>query len=308
MVRFGERIASVLEYVGVRSTHYYHSGERISFSPSDPLAFYLDSSPRASYSGPYDPRGIPLYTSKGKTDYLPVLICAWALGHVELYRQTKRDEHRARFISACEWLLANLDSAGVWLVNHPMPKFDLHRPFPSAIVQGVGLSCLCRAVWLTGDDRYLRAATAALAPFRKTADNGGIMTRTDGYVFYEEYPSVPHRHVLNGFILSLWGLFDLIRLNDHAEAKHLYEDGLRTLVAWLPRFDLGHWSLYHVGGDLKNPATVHYHRLHIAQLRIMHLVTGLSVFSEYAERWQAYSSRRWNALRTFPAKLRWTLS
>jgi len=35
-------------------------------------------------------------------------------------------------------------------------------------------------------------------------------------------------------------------------------------------------------------ASPFYHRLHIVQLGMMHRLTGIDIFREYAERWQGY--------------------
>jgi hypothetical protein len=39
-------------------------------------------------------------------------------------------------------------------------------------------------------------------------------------------------------------------------------------------------------------ASPFYHRLHVVQLRVMHLLTGDEVFARYAERWQNYATSR----------------
>jgi len=113
--------------------------------------------------------------------------------------------------------------------------------------------------------------------------------------------------VLNGFIYALWGLRDLAQ-QGNADAARLWESGSRTLIAWLPRYDLGYWSLYHVPEVPRNPATVAYHRLHINQLDVMYELTSLLIFKEYADRWRGYLSSRLNALRSLPSKLMWVLT
>jgi hypothetical protein len=126
-------------------------------------------------------------------------------------------------------------------------------------------------------------------------------------VFFEEFPSPTAHHVLNGFIYAMWGLHDLVRLDNNGEAGDLWADGLATLVDWLPRFDMGHWSLYHIGDGMTNPATIPYHKLHIEQLKAMHAITSLAIFDDYATRWQQHLDSRWNALRTLPQKVAWNV-
>ena len=56
-----------------------------------------------------------------------------------------------------------------------------------------------------------------------------------------------------------------------------------------------------------NPATLHYHRLHVDQLTVMHQISGDEVIREYRDRWHGYLINRWNPLRTLPKKLYWRL-
>jgi hypothetical protein len=114
--------------------------------------------------------------------------------------------------------------------------------------------------------------------------------------------------VLNGFLYSVWGLLDLIRLDDNPDTRLLWEDGTATLVEWLPRFDMGYWSRYHISDGVTNPATIPYHKLHIEQLWAMHAITGEPVFEGYASWWDACLAGKFNALRTLPQKLHWYIA
>lgn len=305
MVGVIEKLSNLLEYVGKSSKHYYHSARQVSYDPDEPLAYYLNQAPRAHYGGPFDSHGIPLYVHKGKTDYLPVLICFFALGHLDLYRQTGSEEDLSKFLNVAKWFVLEQNSNGLWLTSFPMKKFGLHKPFPSAMVQGLAISCLSRAFLITNETGFLDSAVQALLPYRKDLREGGVASYDGGQVFYEEYPAVPYHHVLNGFIYAMWGLHDLVRVDNNRDAQSLYNDGLQTLTEWLPQYDIGYWSLYHLSEGMRNPATVHYHHLHIAQLDVMYSLTGRDIFKEYYTLWKGYLLNRFNALRTLPAKLRW---
>ena len=114
-------------------------------------------------------------------------------------------------------------------------------------------------------------------------ERGGITGACDGRVTYEEYPAQPAPHVLNGMIFALFGLWDLLRAQpDDARAKAIFEHGVATVEALLPRYDTGWWSLYdlyhlEVAGP-RNPCTAHYHDIHVKQLRVMHAITGRDAF------------------------------
>ncbi|MEA2030459.1 MAG: D-glucuronyl C5-epimerase family protein [candidate division Zixibacteria bacterium] len=308
MAHFREKLDNLLEYVWIRSHNYYHSGRDISYDLDDPLAYYLNQSRRADYDGLFDDKGIPLHQRSDRTDYHPVSICFYGLGHLELYRKYKNEKNLGKFLKVAQWLVTQQTEDGTWLSPFPMKKFNLHGAHTSAMTQGLAISCLSRASLLEREDRFIEAAITALSPFHKGLKDRGLTSQFNGYSFYEEYPAFPLRHVLNGFIYTLWGLYDLTRIHHHTDAEKLYQVGVETLRNCLHLFDTGYWSLYHVSDfSHSNPAAPHYHRLHIAQLRVMYELTGDNLFREYSERWEIYQQGHFNALRTLPAKLRWLL-
>lgn len=307
MSNLREKINNLSEYFGIRSASYYHAETPARYDPADFLIYYIDESGRVDYPGPYDENHLPMYIYKGQKYYFPILSCLCSLAHLERYRRESDEKDRQFFLNISRWLIETQKENGVWLNDLPMKKFHLVKSWPSAMMQGLGISCLTRANQLTGNPEYLEYAKTALKPFHVNLENGGVTSHTDGRPFYEEYPSEPTCHVLNGFIFAMWGLYDLMRLIDDESADRLFNDGLATLTEWLPRYDTGYWSLYHIGEGMANPATLHYHRLHIEQLKVMYAITGESILKEYYERWQIYLEKRFNALRTLPKKIMWNL-
>lgn len=304
MINLSEQIANLSEYFGIRSRHYYHAHTPSTYDPADPLAYYVDETGRAAYDGPFDSNGLPLYVDSGSPVYLPVFLCFWGLGHFEIYRRNKNEDSLARFLKIANWLVANQNRDGIWLNPLPNRKFGLLKPYPSAMVQGLAISCLCRAGKLTNDRKYIDSAIASLAAFGKNIRSGGAASISGDRVFYEEYPSDACPHVLNGFIYAMWGLWDLAR-DGNAEAAKRYQDGFRTFVEWLPKYDMGYWSRYHISNGPDNPATLHYHRLHCDQLSVMYQISGDESVRVFRDRWLGYLNNRWNPLRTLPKKLRW---
>lgn len=84
----------------------------------------------------------------------------------------------------------------------------------SAMGQGQGISLLSRAFYHSGgNELYLKTAGAALKPFKVLNNNGGVLSKfMNLYPWYEEYPTVPPIFILNGFMYSLIGLYDLFSL------------------------------------------------------------------------------------------------
>lgn len=84
----------------------------------------------------------------------------------------------------------------------------------SAMGQGQAISLLSRAFYHSGGNEvYLNTAYAALKPFKVLSKNGGVLSEfMNLYPWYEEYPTVPPIFILNGFMYSLIGLYDLFSL------------------------------------------------------------------------------------------------
>lgn len=160
---------------------------------------------------------------------------------------------------------------------------------------------------------YLNAAINAVDLFKKNVTENGISAYFMGqYRFYEEFPTQPSLFVLNGFIYSLFGLYDLkqtlnllIRnqklddsLNDYYLVKlneigQLFDEGIRSLKTMLPLFDTGSLSLY----DLRhftlqnqppNLARWDYHSVHINLLSHLNTILNDPNIDACVQRWITY--------------------
>lgn len=173
----------------------------------------------------------------------------------------------------------------------------------SAMGQGHAISVLTRAYHVSGDGKYLEAAKKALGPFKQDSpgagspvssspdSRGGVRAWFLGHLpWYEEYPSNPPSFVLNGFIFSLFGLYDLKAKSD--EARQLFEAGLESLFRLLPLFDTGSGSVYdlrHVSlGIAPNLARWDYHTVHINQLTHLFTIIDAPILNDTAKRWTGY--------------------
>jgi len=214
-------------------------------------------------------------------------------------------EHLRMFIHGANWFINNQDSEGGWPSNvmfnpgrkkYPKAK-EIQPGWYGAMCQGQAISVLCRAHHITRDARYLEAAEAALSPFLISSSKpGGIRAVfMNQFHWYEEYPTNPSTFILNGFIYSLIGLFDLAKTNpSNSKAKVLYDKGMEALEFMLPLYDAGSGTFY----DLRH-VTMHtspklarwdYHSTHINQLMLLATIQTNSTqfFSETAERWRGY--------------------
>ncbi len=263
----------------------------------------MNFSYKADYPGPFDEQGIPMLDYRGSigVQYNPIAIAQYGLGHYNRYRKTGNENSKRIVLNIASWLVNHLelnpDGISVWNHHFDWEYHGIHKaPWYSALAQGTGLSLLVRAYLATDDSQYLQAATDAFQSFLMEMEEGGVRhTDVEGYVWLEESIHQPPTHILNGFIWALWGVRDYYLLTGAEEAEQLFHDGLRTLEAKLSTFDSGYWSLYeHAGTRLPMLTSPFYHRLHIVQLRILHNMARRSVFADTADRWQAYTTKRWN--------------
>ncbi|XP_067631602.1 D-glucuronyl C5-epimerase B [Eurosta solidaginis] len=210
-------------------------------------------------------------------------------------------DHLAHFYDAAEWFLHNQDSkSGGWPnpVKRSLNGFtELKAGWLSAMGQGHAISVLARAYYHSGGDkRYLKAAALGLKPFRVFSKDGGVLAQfMDKYDWYEEYPTTPPSFVLNGFIYSLLGLYDLnatAPLNIAKKAGELFSQGMNSLKKMLLLYDTGSGTSYdlrHLSlGTAPNLARDDYHATHVSQLLLLSTIDSDPLLMETAERWKGY--------------------
>jgi heparosan-N-sulfate-glucuronate 5-epimerase len=120
--------------------------------------------------------------------------------------------------------------------------------------QGHAISVLTRAFRESRNEKYIRAAVRALKLFTIPTSDGGVVTNfmDTFHIWYEEYPTNPSSFILNGFMYSLLGLYDLFATlpneSQYAEdlqlSKKLFDDGIESLRTILPFYDTGSGSVY----------------------------------------------------------------
>jgi len=275
--------------------------------------YYMPFVSKANYSGPKDDSGVPLLDYRGLLgcQYNPIAIAQYGLGNYNLYVRESSEARRREFLLIADWLVANLEpNQGGFLVwNHHFDwdyRTRLIAPWYSGLAQGQGISLLVRAWKHTGREHYLRAASDALESFFHDVSEGGVsFSDSEGNLWFEEYIVHPHAptHILNGFIWASWGVYDYWLVTRDPRVKELFDTAIRTMRQNLPRFDTGFWSLYEQSGTrMKMMASPFYHRLHIAQLRVLNALTGDEVFGHFADRWQGYAANGLNRRRAFAYK------
>lgn len=224
--------------------------------------------------------GVPSsVVDSGERIYFSIEIFQYGLGAYDLYLQRGSDTYLQKTFACADWAIANQENNGGW-------KTFAHenKEYPySAMAQGEAVSLLLRAYKACQNEAYLKSAQKAVEFMLTPVENGGV-TKYDGEkVFLMEYLYLPL--VLNGWVFSIWGLFDYCKIIDDAKAKNILDRTLTTLKQKLPDFDTGYWSKYE---ESKMIASPFYHKLHIAQLKVMYDLTGDAIYKKFAERWDCY--------------------
>ena len=273
--------------------------------------YYMLFAEKADYTGIHDDAGIPMLDYRGKIgpQYNPIAIAQWGLANFNRYVSARDATAEKKFLSASDWLRDNLErnSANIPVWQHHFDwdyRDTLRAPWYSGLAQGQGISLLLRAAAASGKNDYLDAARSAFESLSRTSAEGGVLFVDEFQdVWIEEYIVTPPTHILNGFIWALWGVYDYSLTFPTSQARDLFNRCVETLTKNLARYDNGFWSLYEQSGTrLPMVASRFYHQLHIVQLRVMHQLTNLAVFSQTADRWEEYSRNRLNRARALAHK------
>lgn len=303
--RYLQRVAAAYVLGGNSQVTFWHGGPAVNErAPIDRVGeYYMPFHAKADYPGPYDQAGIPQLNYRGHVglQYNPIAIAQYGLGNYNLFKQTASEARRRKFVTAADWMVEHLveNPHGVWVWTHDFDweyRTPLKAGWYSALSQGQGVSLLVRAHRETGDPKYEVAATRAFESFERTVVEGGVTyIDAEGFTWFEEtiVEPDPPTHILNGFLWAAWGMHDYFLHTGRESAGTLFAEALRTLRSKLGDFDAGYWSLYEQSGTrMKMLASPFYHSLHIVQLRVMYRLTGEALFSERADRWDAYR-RSW---------------
>lgn len=255
------------------SLHYYVYSDRLFFEVME-----------------LDPHGIPVQRSRTFAEaYNPAYVAWYGLMNLERSLRGLDPSGGQTFLKQVRWLVSNGirrdDGAVVW--PYPLDWREgaclLRAPWISAMAQGLALSALVRGYRITGHERLLEIGRAATRVFEKSVEEGGVRTVEGGYALYEEYPGYPLPRVLDGFLFSLLGLYDLAVETGERAVFDLFADGVDGLKHMLPFWDYrGKWSWYGSHGFLCPP---HYNKLNGALLSAVGRLAGEPTLVRYAQRW-----------------------
>ena len=237
---------------------------------------------------------VPKYhVDTGEEIYFSIGVFQYGLAAYDLLLKTGEETYKNKLIACADWAVENQKEEGGWVTfAYKKPK----HPY-SSMAQGEGISMLIRAHIVTQDDRYMQAARKAKDfMLRPISDGGTTEYRNDEVLLYED---TGNPVILNGWIFSLWGLYDYSKYTKENDAVSALAATLESLKKKLPDFDMKYWSRYEDGKRISSPF---YHKLHIAQLTVMYDLFGDSIYKEYADKWERYQKNFWNPKRAFLKK------
>jgi hypothetical protein len=261
--------------------------------PKDSLHYYLY---KYSKTPPYrsvmrlDSSGIArVHGSITGVVYRPAFVAMYGLNNLGHYLRSGNQAHLNVFLNQVNWLeqhaVIRTDGAVVWPHDFDLQEGPilLRAPWVSANVQGHVISALVRAWRITRRPRLLELLKSSARVFELDCASNGVRVQAEGHVVYTEVPGLSAPGIMDGFMRSLLGLFDLYVEIGDPKVYELFMQGVEGLRYFLPRWDYRKkWSLYSNRSYLCPPA---YHCLNRMLLTVLARLTGDSCFSEYAKAW-----------------------
>lgn len=243
--------------------------------------------------------GIPINNFRWGTHSYPITIAHYGLQHHALFIRDNEPSNKEICLNVANWFLQNQTSKGGWPAYFDHMYFkdrtvEMKSGWHSSLGQGLAISLLVRAFDLTNDKRYVKAALKGFKVYALPVKKGGVFRKFEGkYWFYEEYPTEPASYVLNGFIFSLFGLYDLYTATNSKQVQRYYKEGIKTLKRMLPLYDLGNRTAYDLThytttGTYPNVARWGYHATHVHQLMAINAIEKDPMIKEVLSRWIGY--------------------
>ncbi|MGP1561116.1 MAG: D-glucuronyl C5-epimerase family protein [Helicobacteraceae bacterium] len=224
----------------------------------------------------------------------PSYLAYYGLLNFQKFLETSDEIFINRVSSAVAWIEAScLDhsAGGIGAKKWPY-NFNWHNGktllksgWVSAMAQGLIISLLIRWFHFTRDGKYLDLARAGANMYRIDIANGGVRATHNGKVYFEEYAAYPLSLVLDGFLFSLVGIYELsLEDNTYAPDFKLGLDFLNSNLSIWNFYSI--WTRYGFFDGRQDFSTNVYNTLNIALLRFFqkiaaggghHLLLGLKM-------------------------------
>ena len=284
--------------LGNKSILHIQQNEGGLYSSTEIKGYYNDFSGKVSNTVDFDENGIPIniaaYKYMKKTILFPIAIFQYGLGSYDCFLQTNNKDYLEKSIKMGDWAVKNQNDDGAWDTFG-----DLNYSCKvSSMAQGEGASLLIRLYNETKDKRYIHSAESAIRFMLKDKDSlYGTSKRLNDILVLYEYPQ--KSPVLNGWIFSSFGLFDMWLVSKDKQYWNAWEESVRGIKAHLHKYDSGFWSFYDLDGLYASPF---YHALHIELLKALNNLHPDDLFEEYIQKWAGYQNCFWGRKIAFMKK------
>lgn len=266
-------------------------GKGCSYSTIEIKGYYNDLTGKICQGTKLDEGGLPLsQISETEFAYFPIAVFQYGLGMYDLLLRGDEKADKSILKKIAEWACENQREDGSWDCFGPI-KSKYYTV--SSMGQGEGASFLFRMANLFECEKYKNIGMKAIDFMLLNMENGGTAIFDRNELFLEEYPENPRRSVLNGWIFSIFGLFDATLIDSERYSGVLLQT-VETLAQHLNDYDTGYWSRYDVSGRIASPA---YHDLHITLLEVLSDITNNVVFKQKAETFKQYQNKKVNRIR-----------
>ena len=244
---------------------------------------------------PTDENGLVMTNHEGELYYNPLKLGRYAKSFLKSYEKEKDDAFLAKAELQGDKLLEMGKEYNGGLYFPYSIDFDLHGfgedimkgPWYSAMTQGEILSAFTRLYIATDDEKYLDAAEKTFQSLKNVRSENGewvSLIDEDNYLWLEEYPQDEPTYALNGFMFSIFGVYDYYLLNHDPEVKNYLMGAITTIKHYVDEYRVeGEISYYcrdhHVQSD-------RYHMIHINQLQNLTRISGDPFFKEEATKFK----------------------
>ena len=251
---------------------------------------------QAAPDPPLDRSGIPLRSWGGRYWYVADRIARQGLYRLNGYVRSG-DVAYTSVLQAFDSKLRAMAQpvADAWFYPWPFsyPGEALSAPWYNAMTQGLVLSFFSRMYEAYGDPADLDAAGHVFRSFEaigspvSSLPGPWVATIQAGFLWLEHYPGGVTGHVLNAHLWATFGLYDywrqLTRIGsvDVIAVRAVLEGAITTIRSNVWRYRRpGRTSLYAL---VHRTSYLHYHLLHISQLRLLAKISGDPYFASMAD-------------------------
>jgi hypothetical protein len=239
-----------------------------------------------------DSNGVPLFQFNGQEYYHPVNIAQKTFPLINSYVLTQD----SAYLNRAEYFIKVLiDSSHLCqgarfypyqfdFPLHTMESQVLLHPWYSGMAQGHLLTALSRLYQITHKEQYAVFAHETFRSyfhFYDTEDPWIMILDPGQFMWIEEYPMFPPDRTLNGFIFSIYGLYDYYCAFKTDDCRLLLQQSITTIQHYISDFrnpgGPSYYCLKH------NHIDAFYHTIHINQLRMLFKITKEQYFEAMAD-------------------------